>query len=492
MSDIRRSANRKRPSLRPYQRHDLDRIEAEFNGGIHRVCYQAPTGSGKTVLFADLIRQVAHDWGEPALVLTHKDEIMQQVSESLHDLDLRHGIIAPGYPETPHRVQVASVMTLVRRLDRLRRHPPSLAVIDETHHAKADTWERIISVLPRDTMLLGVTATPRRLDGKPLDDIFQKLIIGPSIAQLIDDGYLAPCTVFTPPTGPDLSRVQIRAGDYRVEQLAEVMADGIIVSSAVDEYVRLCSGAPGIAFCVNIAHSQLVAQAFIRRGFRAAHVDGDTPRQQRRELIAALGSGDLDVLCNCGLISEGLDVPGVVAAILLRPTRSLSLYLQMVGRALRPAEGKELAYVLDHAGNVLRHGLPTARRRWTLHGKQQPDGAADSLMRCPHCGAVNERTDEFCTHCGGELHQRREPKIEITGPRLVEAVEAPISDADLHDMTYRAALRWAADDLGYLRPERLQRIARARGFKDGWVWHLRDKHWEQVWQETLRWRQQQP
>jgi superfamily II DNA or RNA helicase len=425
------------------------------------------------------------------LVLAHRDEIMQQVSASLHDLRVRHGMVAPGYPETRDLVQVGSVMSVVRRLDRL--YAPALTVIDETHHAVAASWQRILSELPCDSHVLGVTATPRRLDGKPLDDIFEKLVIGPSIAQLIDDGYLAPCTVFTPPTGPDLSRVQIRAGDYAVDQLAEVMGQGIIVSGAVDEYERLCPEAPAIAFCVDIAHSKFVAAAFSRRGYRAAHVDGNTPRQQRRELIAALGSGDLDLLCNCGLVSEGLDVPGVVAAILLRPTRSLALYLQMVGRALRPAPGKNMAFILDHAGNVLRHGLPTARRRWSLHGKQQPDGATDNLMRCRHCGAMNERSAEFCTRCGAELHQQqqRAPKVEVTGPRLVEAFEVPVNHSDLADMTYRAALRWAADPNGHLVRKRLDRIARARGYAEGWAWHLAGRHWERVWQETVRWRQEQ-
>jgi superfamily II DNA or RNA helicase len=161
------------------------------------------------------------------------------------------------------------------------------------------------------------------------------------------------------------------------------MSKGIIITGAVDEYERLCPEAPAIVFAVDIAHSKLVAAAFVKRGYHAEHVDGETPRQLRRELIAALDNRDIDILCNCGLISEGLDVPGVEAAILLRPTKSLALYLQMVGRALRP--GKQLAYVLDHAGNVYRHGLPTARRYWTLHGKQQveDDDPASSLIRCP-------------------------------------------------------------------------------------------------------------
>jgi DNA repair protein RadD len=472
--------------LRPYQIHDLDDIVDAFNTGVRRVCYQAPTGSGKTVLFADLVREVAAD-GDRALVLGHRDEIVQQVSDSLSDLGVRHGFIAAGYPTTRHLVQVASVMTLVRRLHQF--DPPRLVVIDEAHHAVASTWRKIIAALPISCVILGVTATPRRLDGRPLDDIFERLIVGPSIARLIDDGWLAPCTVFTPARGPDLSKVYIRAGDYAVDELSTVMSRGMIVTGAVDEYARLCPGEPGIAFCVDIAHSKLVAAAFAARGYRAAHLDGTTPRQLRRELIAALADGRIDVLCNCGLISEGLDVPGVVAAILLRPTKSLALYLQMVGRALRP--GKDKAFVLDHAGNVYRHGLPDARRRWSLHGREQQAQDSNSIIRCPSCGAINKRGARTCAHCGAAPHQPQAPRIEVAGRPLVEAVAAPVDDFDLAAMGYLRLLRWAADGDGNLMAGRLQRIARVRGYRPSWVHYNIGKPWQQVWEATLRWRKEQ-
>ena len=472
--------------LRPYQLHDLDRIEAEFAAGTERVLHQSPTASGKTVLFVKLIEREAAAGGR-VLVLGHRDEITQQVCRALRKLDVPHGIIAPGEPESSRRVQVASVMTVVRRLHRLA--PPDLIVIDEAHHAVAATWTKILDHWPA-ARVLGVTATPRRLDGKALGDIFDTLVVGPSIARLIDDGYLAPVTVFTPPTSPDLTAVQIRAGDYAVNQLADVMSAGVIINSAVDEYERLCPEAPAIAFCVDIAHSKLVAKAFQRRNWRAAHLDGETPREERRRLIAALGAGTIDVITNCGLVSEGLDVPGVVAAVLLRPTKSLALYLQMVGRALRPAPGKDMAYVLDHAGLVYKHGLPTARRRWSLHGKQQDDSAVERLFRCRECGAINDRTDEECVHCGAALHRRRPPRVEVAGPRLAEAVEVPVNDTELREMSYRAALRWAAGDDGRLLSARLERIARARGFKAGWVFHHQGRFLQHELAAVDQWRRQ--
>ena len=471
--------------LRRYQLDDLRKIEDEFAADTERVLYQAPTGSGKTELFTELADKEAYAGGW-VLVLCHRDEIVQQVSEALHRRGVRHGIIAPGYPQTGHRVQVASVMSVVRRLDRLAA--PDLIIIDEAHHAVAATWTKVLDYWPR-ARVLGCTATPRRLDGKPLDDIFDRLIVGPSIARLIDDGWLAPVTVFTPPRSPDLTKVSIRAGDYAIDQLSGVMSKGIIVDGAVTEYERLCPESPALAFGVDIAHSKLVAAAFQRRNWRAAHVDGQTPRDERRRLIAALDDGRIDILCNCGLISEGLDVPGVECAILLRPTKSLALYLQMVGRALRP--GKDLAYVLDHAGNVLMHGLPTARRRWSLHGKQQDDSGAARLFRCPACGAINDRAAAECEHCGAELHQQRPPRVEVKGRQLAEAVEVPVDDADLAHMTFKHQMRWAADRDGHFLLDRLERIARVRGCKPGWVYYQRNRNLADVLASVERWRQQQ-
>jgi superfamily II DNA or RNA helicase len=472
----------RRPRLRPYQISDLRAIDDAFRRH-QAVCYVAPTGSGKTVLGNEFLDRQSDDC---IVILVHRDEILTQTTEVLERYGLRFGVIAPGYPETNDRIQVGSVMSVVRRLDRLKR--PTLIWIDEAHHAAAETWKRIVAAWS-DADILGTTATPRRLDGKPLDDIFDTLVVGPSNARLIDLGFLAPCVTFVPAHSPDLKTVKIRAGDYATEQLSEVMSSGMIVSGAVDEYARLCSGAPAIAFCVDIQHSQLVAQAFRDAGYRAEHIDGDTPRRERRDLIAALADGGVDILSNCGLISEGLDVPGVAAVIGLRPTRSLALYLQMVGRALRP--GKERAFLLDHAGNTMRHGLPTAQRRWTLCGEMVEDEAANGLRRCHQCGAVNEPGAEVCAHCGAELRRRRPARPVIPAGKLAEVIETPVSDGDLAAMTLHDCLRWAADRDGTLQPRRLQRIAEAKDYKPGWAYHNRGKTFEEAWASVLEWRRTQ-
>jgi superfamily II DNA or RNA helicase len=266
------------PQLRPYQQNDVARLRQCFADGARRVLYQAPTGSGKTVLFSTIVAGAAAR-GNRVVILGHRQEIVDQISAALDELGVTHGIIAAGYDETPDAaVQVASVATLVRRLDRLAA--VDLAVIDESHHAVAGTWRKITDALPQ-AKLLGVTATPQRLDGKGLSDIFDTLVIGPSIDELTEAGYLAPATCFAPERLPDLSRVHSRAGDFAIDELGEVMRAGVVIGSAVDEYQRLCAGVPAIAFCVDIKHSQLVAERFAARGYRAAHVDGDTDKDER-------------------------------------------------------------------------------------------------------------------------------------------------------------------------------------------------------------------
>jgi superfamily II DNA or RNA helicase len=256
-------------------------------------------------------------------------------------------------------------------------------------------------------------------------------------------------------------------GDFSVGELAAAICRRQVITGAVDEYARRCPGAAAIAFCVDIEHSRRVAAAFAARGFRAAHVDGDTPANERRALIAALATTQVQVLCNCGLISEGLDIPNVTAAILLRPTKSLALYLQQIGRALRPVVGKDRALILDHAGNSYRFGLADAPRHWSLAGRPKGEGAGEApVRRCPACGSIVPAGCFSCPECGSELRSREH----------VEADAVPLVEAErLRGMNYGAALRWAGTS-----EERLRQIARARGYKRGWVWHRlqerRDQH----------------
>jgi DNA repair protein RadD len=449
------------PVLRAYQRRDVDRIREHYANDVAAVCYQLPTGGGKTVVFVHILVAAAAK-GSRVLVLAHRDEILLQIIKALSESGIGFGIIAAGYPASPNeRVQVASVYSIPNRIDRIGKF--DLVIIDEAHHAVASTWRDTLAALS-GARVLGVSATPERLDGKGLDDIFDELVRGPTVRELIDGGYLAPFVAYGPKTDLNLGSVRVTAGDYQIDQLADVMSDGIVVKSAVSEYRRLCPGAPAIAFCVDIAHSQQVAKAFRDGGWRAAHVDGNTQRDERRDLIASLADGRLDVLTNCGLISEGLDVPGVVAAILLRPTMSRALYLQQVGRALRP--GKPKAFILDHAGCIQRHGLPDHPHEWTLEGRPKKGASAGSQQpptrQCEHCGAFNSPTATHCQECGTAIFvptARDDIKVELTEI-------APVNEPWFATAPFDEVIRWAGRDCA-----RLREIARARGYKPGWVYY---------------------
>jgi superfamily II DNA or RNA helicase len=445
--------------LRAYQRADIIKLSNLYATGARSIVYQSPTGSGKTVLFTQIVSDIAA-CGFRVVILGHRQEIVDQINEALNALGVPHGIIAAGHSETPQLpVQIASVATLVNRLDRFNNF--NFIIVDEAHHAAAGMWRRILAALP-NACILGVTATPLRLDGQGLIDIFELLVIGPSVADLIEGGFLSRFVTFAPPHPPDLSSVHTSMGDYVLGELAAAMGRSVIITDAVNEYERRCPGAPAIAFAVNIEHSQLVARAFAARGWRAAHVDGETPRDERRALIAALGTGEVQVLSNCGLISEGLDVPAVIAAILLRPTKSLALYLQQVGRAMRPAPGKDRAIILDHAGNAVRHGLADTPHEWSLDGRPKGESGEAPVRRCRGCGAVVPAACFTCPECGATL--RSNNIIEIRQPQLIETDW-------LKHMKYWQALQWAGGS-----KERLQRVAEARGYKPGWVWHRMQEH----------------
>jgi superfamily II DNA or RNA helicase len=264
-----------------------------------------------------------------------------------------------------------------------------------------------------------------------------------------------------------MTGISTRAGDYAVDELAGIMARPVIVGSAVASYEKLCPGKRAIVYGVDRRHSMMLAQRFIERGHRAAHLDGNTPKDERQVLIAALATGEIEIITNCGLISEGLDVPAVEAVLLARPTQSLALYLQQVGRAFRPSPGKDRALILDCAGNLYRHGMPDADRQWSLDGKprrQREPGDMPALRHCEHCEAVNPPGVARCMACGADLgptpQQQREIEAELRRVEHLRRTEA------LRGMSYGKALEWAGRD-----ETKLHQVAAARGYRRGWVWH---------------------
>ncbi len=333
-------------ALRDYQLRDVENIRAAFRQGFKAPLYSLPTAGGKTIVFCHIAEQAAAK-GRRIYILVHRQELLKQASEKLSELNVPHGIIAPGRTMTGDLVQVASVDTLIRRLPIVPR--PDIIIVDEGHHCiKGNKWGKVAGY--HNSFLLGVTATPCRTNGDGLgvhyQGYFDCIVPGPSIRDLIDEGWLSQPIIYAPPIGVDLSGVSIRAGDYAQNELEVRIDKAKITGDAVQHYLKICNGTPAIAFCVGIKHAENVAQQFNAAGVPSASIDGTMSDNVRSSRIADLGNGRLKVLTSCDIVSEGTDIPIVTTAILLRPTYSLCLFLQQCGRCLGFIRERSIALFL--------------------------------------------------------------------------------------------------------------------------------------------------
>jgi DNA repair protein RadD len=445
--------------LRPYQLEAVDKIERSKSA-----LYVLPTGGGKTVIASAVIERAVQR-GERVLVLTHRREILKQTSLKL---PIEHGLIQAGLNiDLEYLVQVASVQTLwarCMRTDKLSLPAANLIIIDEAHHVGARSWRLILDEYP-NARRLGLTATPVRSDGHGLGNYFDDLIEGPQIPELIAAKHLVP-TIYYALANPDLLGVETRQGDYVVSQLADRMNRNDLVGDIVSNWHKLAQRRKTLMFCVDVAHSVHVRDEFMKSGVRAEHVDGGTPKDERDAILARLASGETDVVCNCMVLTEGFDLPGIACIVLARPTKQIGLFRQMAGRGLRPAPGKSNLILIDHSGAVFRHGLLEDPIAWTLdvtkaaknHAHESRSQEATSrLIECSHCGALR-KGGEPCPHCGF-LPKRRPDAIIFREGELarVDRDGMPVQSSDPNER-----MRWHA---------MLTHVAMQRGYKPGWVAH---------------------
>lgn len=454
--------------LRPYQDAAIQGLRDAFAAGHHSPLLVLPTGGGKTVTFSFMASRLAAN-GKRLAILVHRDELVDQVSETLARFDVPHGYIAAGrLYDKRHRVHVASVQTLARRMDRVA--VPDYVICDEAHHCiGASTWGKVVAqwrAVNPALRLIGVTATPERLSGEGLGEVFDEMVLGPSTRELIDLEALAEYRLFAPSQQLDLSGVRSRMGDFIRGEVAAKVDKPAIIGSAVGEYRAKLNGAPAVAFCVSIEHAEHVAEQFRAQGFRAAKLDGNMDRSTRRELVRDFARGVVQVLTSVDVVSEGFDIPGIVGAILLRPTQSLGLYLQQVGRALRTAPGKEAAILLDHVGNSQRHGLPDDPRDWSLLGRERKGrGAKDAddvaIRQCPACFAISPAAAAKCRECGEAFPIKA---------RTIEEVAGTLSEVEVMRAKREAKKEQAAAQT----LEDLIRLGQSRGYKNpsAWARHL--------------------
>ena len=319
--------------LRDYQSASADELRSGYRAGLRRQLLVSPTGSGKTVLFAFVTKNSVQK-GNRVMIIAHRSEILGQISRTLKTVGVDHGMIQSGVRSDPSKmVHVASVQTLVNRFDDIAT--PDFIVLDEAHHAAAGTWVKVFARY-NDARYLGVTATPERLDGRGLNEFFDRLVLGPSVQWLIDNKFLARPRYFAPEVTPDLSSVRKMAGDFSKSESEEIMDKPSITGDAVAHYKRHLYPRTAVAFCVSLAHAEHVAECFRSSGVTAAVIDGKLSDDERTKRVTDLASGQIKVLVSCELISEGFDLPSTGGAILLRPTASVAMCLQQIGRALRP------------------------------------------------------------------------------------------------------------------------------------------------------------
>jgi superfamily II DNA or RNA helicase len=460
-------------TLHPFQRGIADDIERAVASGKRRILVVLPTGGGKTIIAAEQFRR-AKERHQAALFLAHRREIITQTSQRLteHGMPLGvHGIIMAERvhelrPLAP--IQVASIDTLhVRGIRNRSMELPRADVVafDEAHRVRGRTRENLVKQYP-NAILLGFTATPCRGDGKGLGDVFEMMIAGPQVAELTTLGFLVPTNVFAPIYRDIAKGVGTANGDYIVRQLSQRMNTVELVGDVVRDWLTHGERRRSVVFCVDVAHSVHVRDAFLHAGVRAEHLSGETPVAEREAILARLASGETEVVSNCMVLTEGWDCPPVSCCVLARPTKQLGLYRQMVGRILRPFEGKADAVILDHAGAVYRHGLPSDDIAWGLEvdrkarnvtAAARAEGATHEIARCPECDAILGGPPP-CWSCGWQP-QRRGRDVEFVDGELGLVVGGK-ANAPIYNEAEKE--RWQA---------MLRYIALERGYNPGWVGH---------------------
>jgi len=388
------------------------------------VLVQAATGFGKTVLSAFMAGS-ANDKGKKVYFICHRSELIYQTHLTFNKVGIQHGFIAAGYtPEYHQSVQICSIDTLKRRFKDIPI--PDLCIWDEAHHVGAAGWSAVHGFYDK-AFHIGLSATPTRLDGKGLGQWFDKMVCGPSVAWLIEQGYLSDYRLISTPLEPDLSSVKTRMGDFKKDELDGAVDTADLVGDVVRHYLKYARGKKTIMFAVSVKHSQHLVAQFRANGIMAVHLDGKTPKEERKKASRAFAQGHIDVLSNVGLFGEGYDLAAqsgmdvnIECVIDAAPTQSLSLCLQKWGRALRPKDYP--AIILDHAGNWKRHGLPDQEREWSLEGdtNQGKKKAEDSnpVKQCPKCYDVHF-TCKVCPNCG-HVYEVVGRELEVEDGELVE------------------------------------------------------------------------
>jgi len=429
-----------------YQKDLVKRSRESFAEGYKAPCIVAPCGSGKSIVIAEIVKKTTLK-GNNVLFLVHRKELIGQIKNTLTE----HGA-------NMNYVCLGMVQTIVKRVEKIDK--PNLIITDENHHSLANSYKKIYEYFS-DVLRLGFTATPIRLNGSGLGDVNDVLIESKSTKWLIENKRLAPYKYYAPNL-IDKSVLKISSTkDFTKGSIDNALNQKAIYGDVVKHYEKLAKNEQAIAYCHSIESSLKTKELFNKAGYPAEHIDAKTKKNERERIIEQFRNHEIKILCNVDLIGEGFDVPDCSTVIMLRPTKSLSLYIQQAMRGMRYKPGKT-SIIIDHVGNVNEHGLPDMDREWDLKGiKKTNKDDVMPIKECPHCfGTYPSELGNICPYCGYEI-PKEERETEL------EEIDAELSEITL-DMSEGKYGTMEAKDANSV--EEMYEIAKAKGYKPGWAY----------------------
>jgi superfamily II DNA or RNA helicase len=489
--------------LRDYQINLIQRVFSSWFNGNRHLMLQLPTGGGKTIIFT----AIAHEFivkAQSILVIAHREELIVQAAEKLEAVtNMPVGIIKAGYKQDEScLIQVASIQTLIRR----QLPPAELVIFDEAHHCHSRTYAKVFQhYAERDSYILGCTATPIRTDGRGLRYLysgtkgFEQLIIGSTVKELIDRKYLAPFRLYSPAQIIEASTASIKTtgGDYNQKQLADFVEKKLIIGDVIETWKKHAAGKRTVLFAVSVKHSLELARAFRSQGIAAAHLDGDTKPESRKKILARFAAGKIEVLCQHSIVTEGIDIPLIEAIQFARPTKSLTVWFQAIGRALRPAPGKANAIIIDHTDTHLNLPWPDDNIDWSLD--PQSLQSSNWAISCPECRHIfrpikeeRSRCLATCPACNVKFtFEAKKTKKGFVRLQVVQVLPANFSefsqefDSEKIEIVKQIILEqqergyqkgWVVYQLLDLPELNLslgdwREIARLLGYRAGWAWY---------------------
>lgn len=446
--------------LRDYQAETIDNINAELRNGNKNIIVQQPPRTGKTVIMAELARRTTEKGGR-VLFIVHRVEIVEQVKATFKAQGVNMNLC-----------HVGMVQTITRRLDKL--HKPMVILVDEAHHVLAESYMRILKAFPAAIKLM-FTATPYRMSGQGFEDVADVLIEGKQVPWLIENKRLSPVEYFAP-KAIDTDALKTSHGEFSNKSINNAIKPKIY-GDAVKHYKKIAAGTNAIAYCHSVESAKRLADEFNAKGIKAVEVDGNTAAEEREQIIKAFKNGDIKVLTNVELFTEGLDLPGVDTVIQLRPTQSLSLFLQFSMRSMNYRDGKT-ATIIDHVGNVERFGLPTQVRHWSIETVKKGSKAKKSDIKavtvCGYCFNSFYKTGANCPSCGNEIKVQR-TEIETDGSAELTKITARKQERTIRLQKLMAG-EIDKNIIGKTPGElknmaEIKAYAKLHGYKNGWVYY---------------------